>query len=86
MDEKIAALTEENARLKQEIDEISNDLDMAANFGKSLLQSNKEYEDKLEEMSTDYSAAVTKIEVSELFRGSPVKFCIYCTWNIRDQW
>lgn len=72
MEEELATLREEKSRLQEEIDVISEDLEMAASFGKTLLENNKEYEAKLEEISDEYTAAVTRVEVNVVLSNNLV--------------
>ena len=50
-------------RLKEENEALQNDLGLAGEIGKSLLENNQELERKLEEVNSEYISSLEKIEV-----------------------
>lgn len=56
-------LKEENRLLQEENASLNNDRELAGELGKTLLEQNKELESKLEEINSEYAAAIAKIEV-----------------------
>ena len=53
---------EEILRLKDEIAKQNSDLEMAGQLGNTLLENNKEYQNRIEELSKEVSSAAVKIE------------------------
>lgn len=50
------------SRLKEKIEKLYSDLQMAGQFGKTLLETNKEYQNRIEELSQEVSSGAVRIE------------------------
>ena len=50
-------------RLKEENEALQNNLELAGELGKSLLENNQELERKLEEVNSEHISSLEKIEV-----------------------
>ena len=53
-------------RLKEENEALQNNLELAGELGKSLLENNQELERKLEEVNSEHISSLEKIEVVTL--------------------